>query len=74
MLYVTRMSEVINISSNINITPYTRDNIKTKEDLCGTIGGWIFYKPERILEEKIEYVKIDIYKDRYKTLITKIST
>lgn len=59
---------MIDIGLNINITLDTWDNIKTKEDLCGTIGGWIFYKPENF------WRKDRTSKDRYKTLITKIST
>ena len=42
------------------------DNVKNKT-LGATIGGWNIGEPEKNLEEKIEQVKIDMYKDRYKT-------
>ena len=42
------------------------DDIKKKMS-GATIGGWNIGEPEKTLEEKIEQVKIDMYKDRYKT-------
>ena len=42
------------------------DNVKKKTS-GATIGGWNIGEPEKTLEEKIEQVKIDMYKDRYKT-------
>lgn len=49
---MTRINEVINID---------------RKDLSGTIGGWIIGEPKKTLEEIIQQVKIDMYKDRYKT-------
>lgn len=37
-----------------------------RKDLSGTIGGWIIGEPKKTLEEIIQQVKIDMYKDRYK--------
>ena len=64
LLYVTQIKEVIDIKKlshmqNISFTPDTWDNIETTEDLP--------IHHEKLMEQTIQQIKIDMYKDRYKT-------
>ena len=39
----------------------------TPDNWDATIGSWIIGEPEKSLEEKIQRIEIDMYKDRFKT-------
>lgn len=61
---MTQIKEVIDIKKlshmqNISFTPDTWDNIETTEDLA--------VHHEKLMEQIIQQIKIDMYKDRYKT-------
>ena len=60
---MTQIKEVIDIKKlshmqNISFTPDTWDNIETTEDLP--------IHHEKLMEQIIQQIKIDMYKDKYK--------